>query len=248
MGKEVSVRMKRFGTNGQDPTQKRRRVIWVVLLLLVVAVVAVGMTQGNNLRALYRAARNDKETLAQMQQEQDKARDEMLEEYGLKQPDETTQEEQSDPAADSADPQEDETADSAEAPSNEDSTEGSNGDADRQAELQRQLQQKTDQLYAVEGRYRAAIEGVVAQAKSEFWSLPPDQRTNSNKMAIVSAKAGALAGQEGQCDAEVYAIVGEIRSILQQMGKSTALADQIKSYYEGSKANWKASKMAELYG
>lgn len=66
-------------------------------------------------------------------------------------------------------------------------------------------------------------------------------------MAIVKAKANTLIAQEKQCDAQVYAILDEIRDILQQMGKSNELANEISSYYEESKANWKAAKMTELY-
>lgn len=223
----------------------------VVLILLLLAVSAgagwLWITQGNNLKALYLAARNDKDSLEQIQQEQDKKRDELLEEYGLKKPGSTQTGGEADlPPEESAEPEPTVQPEPTTPPAQE--TAGtSGGTSDKQAELQEQLQKKIDQLYDVEKQYRDFLDDIVTQTQKEFWGLPKDQQTKSNKMTIVKAKADTLIEQEKQCDAQVNAILGEIRDILGQMGKSNELADEISSYYEESKANWKAEKMTELY-
>lgn len=229
----------------------------VVLIILLLAVAAgaawLWITQGNNLRALYLAVRNDKESLEQIQQEQDKKRDELLEEYGLKKPGSTQNGGETDlPTGESADPEstalpEQTVPPEQTTPPSQESAGTSGGTSDKQAELQEQLQQKIDQLYDVEMQYRDFLDDIVAQTQKEFWSLPKDQQTKSNKMTIVKAKTDTLIEKEKQCDAEVDAILDEIRDILQQMGKSNELADEISNYYEESKANWKAAKMTELY-
>ena len=59
--------------NKENGGSKKRRWLPVVLIGLLLVVVAgagwLWITQGNNLKALYLAARNDKESLEQIQQE-----------------------------------------------------------------------------------------------------------------------------------------------------------------------------------
>ena len=88
---------------------------------------------------------------------------------------------------------------------------------------------------------------MVESTKKEFWSLPKDQQVTSNKMEIVRAKMDDLIAQEKACDAEVEAILSDIQDVLKRQGKSTELVNEIRTYYEESKATWKAAKMTELY-
>lgn len=237
--------------NKENGGSKKRRWLPVVLIGLLLVVVAgagwLWITQGNNLKALYLAARNDKESLEQIQQGQDKKQDELLEKYGLTKPGGIQSGGETDlPTGESADPQTTDQPGQTSGP--EQGTGGASvNPSDKQEELQKQLQEKINQLYDVEATYRGILDDAVAQTKAEYRQLPADQRTQSNKMAIVKAKANTLIAQEKQCDAQVYAILDEIRDILQQMGKSNELANEISSYYEESKANWKAAKMTELY-
>lgn len=264
--------MKHSGRNvrgGKRLSKKSRRWLPAVLIGLLVVIVVVGVviwvTQRNNLKAMYLATTTDKTVLEQMQQEEDKKRDEILEEYGLQKPD-TSQTGEATPspaASPGSDPTTSPTGEATPTPGASASPQPTNQPEqttppaqeppgtsdepqDEQAQLQAQLQEKVNELYAVEATFRGMVDSVVAQAKAEFVALPKDQRNESNKMAIVTSKAGTLMAQEQQCDAQVSAIVADIRSILQQMGKSTALADEVNSYYENSKANWKAMMMAEL--
>ena len=248
--------------NKENGGRKHKRwvlvILFGVLLAVVLGAVWLWMTQGNNIKALYLAIRNDKDTLAQIQQEQDKKQDEILKEYGLTRPDSTQSGGEDDlPVGETTSPNPTEKPEQTSQPGQETggtSGSSSSGEAggsgspsDEQTELQEQLQQKINQLYDVEKQYRDLLDDIVDQTQTEFWSLPKDQQTKDNKMAIVKSKASMLIEQENQCDARVDAILDDIREILQQMGKSSDLADQISSYYEESKANWKAAKMTELY-
>ena len=88
---------------------------------------------------------------------------------------------------------------------------------------------------------------MVESTKKEFWSLPKDQQVNEKKMAIVKSKMNDLIAQEKACDAEVETILSNIDDVLKRQGKSNDLVNSIRSYYEESKATWKAAKMTELY-
>lgn len=244
-----------------DQKQSGKKKHWIRrTILIVVAVLVLGLgwfayTQRNNLKALYLAMTTDAETLQQRQEEQDKKRDEILQQYGLTVPD-VSQMDEDDPAAELADPTA--TPEAEESPSATESAQPTQTpvqtpdsepeqEQDSEAAMKAQLQIYVNQLYQVEARYRAYIDGIVASAKQEFAALPKEQKNNDNKMKIVRAKVDTLIAQENACDAEVETILSNMQAVLKHYGQSTALVDEIRLYYEDSKATWKAAKMTELY-
>ena len=113
--------------------------------------------------------------------------------------------------------------------------------------LQAELQGYINQLYQVEARYQQFLDEMVESTKKEFWSLPKDQQVKEKKMEIVKSKMNDLIAQENACDAEVETILANMEDVLKRQGKSNDLVNSIRSYYEESKASWKAAKMTELY-
>ena len=264
--------------DGWNRKKKRRicRAIVIVAAVIVIGIAWFGIVQRNNIRALYLAATSDTETLKQNQEERDKKREELLQQYGLTRPDISHAGEGDGEKNQGASEQEEElpVEDDAEAPQNpssgsasepneqlpvEDNAEApqdpSSGSASAPAsdpnpddsQLQLQLQEYINQLYQVEARYMEFLDEMVEATKREFWSLPHDQQNSENKMKLVSSKLDELIAQENACDAEVESILSGIQDILEEQGNSTALVDEIRAYYEDSKATWKASKMTELY-
>lgn len=230
-----------------------RRTIAIVVVVLVLGLAWFAYTQRNNLKALYLAMTTDAETLQQRQEEQDQKRDEILQQYGLTVPDvsqmgeDTSGEDQSDPTATPGAEESPSAGESTEPTQTPTQTPSSNPDQNSQEAMKAQLQTYVNQLYQVEARYRAYIDGIVASAKQEFAALPKEQKNSDNKMKIVRAKVGTLMAQENACDAEVEAILSNMQAVLKQYGQSTELVDEIRLYYEDSKATWKAAKMTELY-
>lgn len=228
--------------------------------MLILGVAWFAYTQRNNLKALYLAMTSDAETLQQRQEEQDKKRDELLQQYGFTVPDigqtkgDDTKEDQPDPST---------------SPEMEESPSGGESDEPIQTptqeptptpmptptqkpdqgsdQVQTELQGYINQLYQVEARYKEYLDEMVETTKREFWSLPHDQQTSGNKMKIVQSKLDGLMAQESACDGEVEAILSNMQAVLKQYGQSTQLVDEIRLYYEDSKATWKAAKMTELY-
>lgn len=245
---------------GKGGTKKRRLLIAaaVIGLIVVIAAVWLWMAQGNNLKALYLAATSNAEKLEQKQAEQDKKQEDLLQQYGLVKPD-VGQIETPEPSEQvttqqpdvSDQPEESLPADSNQLPTQAPSqtpaqTPGQDDEQDAD-QLQAELQGYINQLYQVQARYQQLLDEMVESTKKEFWSLPKDQQVTSNKMEIVRAKMDDLIAQEKACDAEVEAILSDIQDVLKRQGKSTELVNEIRTYYEESKATWKAAKMTELY-
>lgn len=231
---------------GRSRKRRVRIIIIVVLLLLLGGLGWVAFTQRNNLGALYLALTSNPDNIAQLQQDQDKKQEDLLNQYGLHKPDLgqiSTQEpvlETQAPAPEASQPQPSQDAGG---------SSGSDANSQQQAEAQAwaEIQGYVNQLYQVEAKYQGYLSGVVADAKAEFLALPKEQRTQQNKISIVWAKADTLIAQEKNCDAEVEGILSNIQAVLNRIGDSSNLVSEIRAYYENSKANWKAAKMTELY-
>lgn len=247
-------------TENQRPNPKPRwgrRCAAVVGVIAVIGIAWLGIAQKNNLKALYLALTSDTEKLEQQQEEQTKKQEDILEQYGLTKPDLSqpqapqtgTGEEAADQSSQEEAPQE-----KPETPA------GSGGETSQTPQqspeqtpqpetdpLQAELQGYIDQLYQVEAEYQQLLNDLVESTKKEFWSLPKEEQVSSKKMEIVRAKLDALVAQEDACDAEVEEILANIEDVLRRQGQPNDLAESIRSYYEESKASWKAAKMTELY-
>ena len=245
--------------------KKRHWIRWTIAIVVGVLILGVAWfayTQRNNLKALYLAMTSDTETLQQRQEEQDKKRDEILQQYGLTVPDisqtegDDTKEDQTDPSTPPGmeeSPSGGESAEPVQTPTQQPvptptltptpTRQPDQGSDQMQVELQGYI----NQLYQVEARYKEYLDEMVETTKHEFWSLPRDEQTSGNKMKIVRSKLDALLAQENACDAEVETILSSMQAVLKQYGQSTELVDEIRLYYEDSKATWKAAKMTELY-
>lgn len=103
------------------------------------------------------------------------------------------------------------------------------------------------QLYAVKGRAESGLNACISSAKAEYKSLPPEQQTQSRKIAICMSKAGQLSALQASCDSEVNSIVSQMRKVLKANGQSTALADQALSSYKSQKSARRAALMSQLY-
>lgn len=225
----------------------------IVIGVIIVGVAWFGIAQWNNLKALYLAMTSNTETLQKKQNEQDKKREELLQQYGLTSPDSNQVEEDGSKEGQNEPSSTTEENSSSSEGSAESSQEGNHSSTPTEENgqavdsTQAQLQKYIDQLYQVEARYQSSLNGIVESTKSEFWSLPKEQQSKDKKLEIVRSKMDGLIAQEKACDAEVENILSNIRDLLKQSGQSTELVDGIRSYYEDSKANWKAAKMTELY-
>ena len=226
----------------------------MVGVIVVIGIAWLCIAQRNNLKALYLAMTSDAETLEQKRTEQDKKQEDLLGQYGLVKPDngqlqepEEIHETPANPSVDSSQPEQSVPTDGDcgnTQVSDQPPTQTPDLGADQ---LQEELQGYINQLYQVEARYQQFLDEMVESTKKEFWSLPKDQQVKEKKMEIVKSKMNDLIAQENACDAEVETILANMEDLLKRQGKSNDLVNSIRSYYEESKASWKAAKMTELY-
>lgn len=111
-----------------------------------------------------------------------------------------------------------------------------------------ELQALINQLYAVKARAESGLNSAIQSAKDEYHALPADKQTATRKVSIVMGKSSELQKLESDCDKQVDAIVEKMRTLLQENGQSTELADQVKASYKAQKSAMYASLKSQLLG
>ena len=108
------------------------------------------------------------------------------------------------------------------------------------SDVQRRKSELINKMYVLRNNYISQIDSLVVKMKSEYMTLPAEQRTTSAKQSIASGYLSQINAMEQQCDAQVKAVVDELRQLLKSNGEDTSLADTIWSTYVSEKENTKA--------
>ena len=107
-------------------------------------------------------------------------------------------------------------------------------------EADKKIAELVTKMYVLKSEYTAAIDSIIASMKAEYVLLPVEQRTRSAKQNIATKYLGQINAMEVQCDAQVNAIVSELKQILKENERDMALADSIMATYATEKENTKA--------
>ena len=94
----------------------------------------------------------------------------------------------------------------------------------------------------------SGLNSAIQSAKDEYHALPADKQTATRKVSIVMGKSSELQKLEADCDKQVDAIVEKMRTLLQENGQSTELADQVNASYKAQKSAMYASLKSQLLG
>lgn len=108
------------------------------------------------------------------------------------------------------------------------------------SDADRRIAELVTKMYVLKSEYTGAINGVVDSMRAEFVALPAEQRNLSSKQSIAARYMSTINSMEIQCDAQVNAIVSELRRILKANGRDMSMADAILSSYAAEKENTKA--------
>lgn len=108
------------------------------------------------------------------------------------------------------------------------------------ADVDKRTAELVTRMYVLKSEYTSQVEGIVSAMKAEYSKLPPEQRNFSAKRTIATSYLGTINAMEAQCDAQVNAIVTELRQLLRANGRDEAIADSILSTYAREKENTKA--------
>ena len=212
---------------------KGLRVFLTVLLLILAVIIGLGIWQRQNISAALHGLQSSTEDIQQEMEENEQEMDEAVSDYNI--PDTEVSDEVAEGIVDGTmdvnKVVDDLLKKQSSSSSGASSSSGSTATGSSDPEIQRLI----TKLYVLRGSYTSRLNGLIGAAKSEFNSLPAEQRTDTARRRIVSAKISQGSAMEGACDAQVSAIVSQIRSRLSATGQSTALADQIMSSYQSEK-------------
>lgn len=102
------------------------------------------------------------------------------------------------------------------------------------------ISEKVAQLYVVKSNFYARFNNCWAQEKARFLALPKEERTQAKILEIVKQCIPQGAAMEDECDAQVDAILKELKVLLDKAGRKDTLTSTIKKAYEEEKKSMKA--------
>lgn len=119
-------------------------------------------------------------------------------------------------------------------------TENTKSDTSDKANVDELISAQITKMYVLKGNYEGYVSSVINRMKAEYVKLPKEQQTTSAKSSIASGYLSEINATEAQCDAQVNAVISELRKILSENGRDTSLADTLLSTYSAEKENTKA--------
>ncbi len=110
------------------------------------------------------------------------------------------------------------------------------------------ISEKVAQLYVVKANFYAEFNSAWATQKALYLQLPKSERTRAKKASIVKSYMGEGLSMEQKYDAQVEAIITELKPLLTVAGRSTELADSIRAAYNQEKKAKKAQLINKYFG
>lgn len=102
------------------------------------------------------------------------------------------------------------------------------------------LQSLIAQIYLLRSSFTGQINGLVAQAKSEYIA-----QTKKDLPALAAKYMSIGSGLEGSCDAQIESLLSQIKTELEKAGADTSLVSDIRSAYYNEKSITKASLISK---
>ncbi len=109
-----------------------------------------------------------------------------------------------------------------------------------EAEYNEKVAEYVAKMYVIKSEFLGILGDFENTIKSQYLSLPKEQRTTATKAKIVSDNMEYVSSLEAQCDARVDAVINELYELMKANGKDTALVDAIKTAYLNEKELKKA--------
>ena len=219
------------------------KIFLTVILLIVLACAVIGIWQRDNISAAFYGLQNDTEDIQKEMQATEQEMDDAVSDYNI--PDTEVSDEVAEGIVDGT-MDVNKIVDDMLREQSKSGSSSSSSSAGASASSDPEIQRLITKLYVLRGSYTSRLNGLIGAAKSEYNALPAEQRTDTARRRIVSSKISQGSAMEGACDAQVSAIVSQIRSRLSATGQSTALADQIMSAYQSEKQLRKSYYMSMI--
>lgn len=114
-----------------------------------------------------------------------------------------------------------------------------NADSEKE-KTERKTAEYIAKIYALKGKYSALISAADEEMAVEFYKLPKNQQTTSNKYKIAAKKSKEILNLQKKCDGEVNQILNGLQKLLNDSGQPTDIVEQIKKAYAEEKELTKA--------
>ena len=110
------------------------------------------------------------------------------------------------------------------------------------------ISEKVAQLYIVKANFYAEFNAAWATQKALYLQLPKSERSRAKKAAIVKSYMDEGVAMEKRYDAQVEAIIEELKQLLKDAGRDTELANSIREAYNQEKKTKKAQLINKYFG
>ncbi len=101
------------------------------------------------------------------------------------------------------------------------------------------------ECYLLKAEFLNRIDNLIGQARTEWRSLPKEERTQSAKVAMAGKYMSKGSQLEAECDQRMNTIIKKLETELKNSGQSTAIVSKINALYNEEKAVKKASLVAK---
>ena len=95
-------------------------------------------------------------------------------------------------------------------------------------------------MYVLRERFLIELDNLMEQAKADYLALPPEERSGSKLMRMVSSYLSKGQALEKECDAEIEAIATELDQIVREHGGDLSLPQTVYDTYIEEKSLKKA--------
>ena len=238
----------------------------IILLVFVILFTALVVWQRNNIEALYLYLTNDEEEMEQIVEKNRKELEEKIKEYGEDIPRNFTAEEEAmiasgemtiEEATELILSESEGKVPTEEKAPNEDAEEGGKkpeetddtkalGKDEKESKENKKaaeseiIRRYTAKFYSLKAYYMGQLSGLEASAKSEYASLTKEQKKSLSKTAFAGKYISYASALQGECDAQVEALLSQMKSELDAVGGDSSIISTIRQTYNGEKAAKKA--------
>ncbi len=206
--------------------KKALKAIGIILCVLIIIILIFAYIQRDNISAFIDAMRYDNEQIVEKISENDKALKDEIEGYLSEKYREYTQEEKEQIAR--GDVSEKEVL--AKIIAEKNASEGANKKSSAGI-----ISSYVSELYAMEDRYIAGIEGVLARAKADYKKEAKSKRDATAIANISERYIGEIESMEARCDSEVEALLVRLKNELDSIKADTSIISTIRNAYENEK-------------
>lgn len=102
------------------------------------------------------------------------------------------------------------------------------------------------EIYALRDSYSERLDELKAQASDEYYSLPDEGKTSEEKKRIALSYIDDGTALERECDEKIEALLSELKSLLDALGKDTDIVNDAAYAYAQAKQTKKAQLLSSL--